>query len=86
MPSLALHAGLCSRDESPIRSELFDVGAAWPQLATSPPVHRSNAAGGVLISRVRNNQRALLDAAASVGGQDVEHAGEWLLDNCEIVE
>ena len=82
------------QDEEPIRSELFSIERLEQHaesLASHQPTHRKAISGKSLVARLRENERVLLDAYASIakaagGGRSISPAAEWLLDNYHLVE
>jgi len=83
-----------AQDEEPIRSELFSVERLEQHaesLASNQPTHRKAASGKSLVTRLRENERVLLDAYGSIAkaageGRTITPAAEWLLDNYHLVE
>ena len=83
-----------AQDEEPIRSELFSVERLEQHaqsLASNQPTHRKAASGKSLVTRLRENERVLLDAYGSIAkaageGRSITPAAEWLLDNYHLVE
>jgi len=82
------------REEEPIRSELFSVERLEQHaesLASNQPTHSKVISGKSLVTRLRDNERVLLDAYASIAkaaseGRPITPAAEWLLDNYHLVE
>jgi cyclic beta-1,2-glucan synthetase len=81
-------------EEDPIRSELFSVERLEQHaesLASSQQVHARPTSGKSLVTRLRDNERVLLEAYGSIAkaageGQPITPAAEWLLDNYHLVE
>ena len=87
-------ARACAPEESPLRAELFSVGqlgrhartiAGWHELASAP------GHDGWLLSRLRDNERALHEAYALLTdavhrGRQITPAAEWFLDNFHLIE
>jgi cyclic beta-1,2-glucan synthetase len=81
-------------NEKSIREELFSVERLEQHaesLAAAQSIAPRNTPGRSLKARLRNNERALLDAyraiaAAVDGGRAITPAAEWLLDNYHLVE
>ena len=81
-------------EEEPIRSELFSVERLEQHaesLASNQPVHAKPTSGRSLVTRLRDNERVLLEAYGSIakavdGGRTISPAAEWLLDNYHLVE
>src|SRR5271168_3747072 len=82
-----------SREESPLRAEIFGVEqlqihakvvAGWHKLAEIPRRDK-------LLSRLAENEQVLLDAyervsAVASKGQVISPGGEWLIDNFYLIE
>ncbi|MDP1748084.1 MAG: glucoamylase family protein [Reyranella sp.] len=81
-------------EEEPIRSELFSVERLEQHaesLASNQPVHAKPTSGRSLVTRLRDNERVLLEAYGSIAkaadeGRPISPAAEWLLDNYHLVE
>ena len=93
LPPFAPRTGLWDSSEL-IREELFAVDRLKQHaesLAQAQPVSARKKGGRALASRLRDNERVLLDSyraiAASVeNGHPITPAAEWILDNYHIVE
>ncbi len=80
--------------DDPIRSELFSVERLEQHaesLASSQHVRAKPSSGRSLVTRLRDNERVLLEAYGSIAkaagdGQAITPAAEWLLDNFHLVE
>ncbi len=82
------------QDEESIRSELFSVERLEQHahsLAARQPTAKTAKPGNSLVTRLRKNERILLEAYGTIAkaageGRPITPAAEWLLDNYHLVE
>jgi len=90
----AAHAATESRDEAPIREELYSVERMEQHAATLATEHRVSQTprrGHRLLPRLEANGRELVVAYQALAGAirdelSISPAAEWLVDNFHIVE
>jgi len=86
--------GAFREDEAAIREELFGperLEQHAQSLATAQEVTRRPGRGRSLSTRLRANERVLLDAHRAIGvaiseGEAISPAAEWLVDNYHVIE